>query len=287
MSQKAPATITVPIGTKDATSLPCEVTSEGECRAGLTNRRNTLQLIAGTAVAFAVPSLLADRFLRDVAGAIDEPSRRALSIAFRRGHCAPSIMEALVRSGDPRVTPLLKLVAGLPGGIANQGAECGGLTAAAVYLGLTLGGDDGAAVQSVVDVGRLYARRFEARHGTTECRVLQADMRHCLQAITSSPGLVNQCTAAARPAPNQRSVDATPYGPVLAHMRQADFHCAHDLFVALEDAVGVDVLTLQASCGFLGEHSCSEKPAAPSLRASWRLGRGSGRLRTAGSESWS
>jgi hypothetical protein len=61
--------------------------------------------------------------------AMDPPSRKALAYTFRRGHCAPSILEALIPEGDPRVTPQLKLVAGLPGGIGNYGAECGGLTA--------------------------------------------------------------------------------------------------------------------------------------------------------------
>jgi hypothetical protein len=219
--------------------------------AGSMDRRQSLKLVAATAAAFVAPSLLAELFFREIAAAPDEPSRRALSIALRRGHCAPSIMEASLRVGDPHALPLLKLVAGFPGGIGNHGAECGGLTAATVYLGLTLGGDDGSAIVPVVDAGRRYARHFDADHGASDCRVLERDMSNCLRVIATSPGLVKRCASECTKL-TPIATESSQRSAVLARMQQGHFHCAHDLFTALDGVVTVDALTRRASCGFVG-----------------------------------
>jgi hypothetical protein len=51
------------------------------------------------------------------------------------GHCAPTVMQTLLDASDVEAE-LVKLSAGLPGGIGNTGAECGGITAPLVLIGL-------------------------------------------------------------------------------------------------------------------------------------------------------
>lgn len=69
---------------------------------------------------------------------------------------------------------LVRLAAGLPGGIGNTGGECGGVTAPLVLLGLRHGleaKDQGLPV--IVYEGHDLLRRFAACHSTTLCREIR------------------------------------------------------------------------------------------------------------------
>ena len=55
--------------------------------------------------------------------------RRSMSNLLRMGHCAPTVMQTLLDASYTEAEWLVKLTAGLPGGIGNTGAECGGVTA--------------------------------------------------------------------------------------------------------------------------------------------------------------
>jgi hypothetical protein len=54
----------------------------------------------------------------------------------RMGHCAPSITQAVLDVAGVDGSWLVKLAAGLPGGIGNTGGECGGVTAPLMLLGV-------------------------------------------------------------------------------------------------------------------------------------------------------
>jgi hypothetical protein len=62
-----------------------------------------------------------------------------LSNLLRMGHCAPTIMQTMLDVSETDAQWLVKLTAGLPGGIGNTGGECGGVTAPLVLLGLRHG----------------------------------------------------------------------------------------------------------------------------------------------------
>ena len=64
---------------------------------------------------------------------------RSLANLLRIGHCAPSVMQTLLEVSETDAPWLVKLTAGLPGGIGNTGGECGGVTAPLVLLGLRHG----------------------------------------------------------------------------------------------------------------------------------------------------
>jgi hypothetical protein len=48
--------------------------------------------------------------------------RRSMSNLLRMGHCAPTVMQTLLDASDSEAEWLVKLTAGLPGGIGNTGA---------------------------------------------------------------------------------------------------------------------------------------------------------------------
>src|SRR5512132_3970939 len=94
---------------------------------------------------------------------------RATVNMLRMGHCAPSIAQTLLDVTDQKKDWAVKLAAGMPGGIANTGYECGGVTAPLVMLGLRhgLGLRDG--LPEVVCRGQALCQQFEERNGTLSC----------------------------------------------------------------------------------------------------------------------
>lgn len=180
---------------------------------------------------------------------------RGLADILRMGHCAPSIMQAVLDvSGTDAQWPV-KLVAGLPGGIGNTGNECGGITAPLVLLGLRYGQAN--AVQElpmVVYKGHDLLRRFVRCEGTTDCREILGDARiplRCIGVVRQAPVLwaessAADCSAALSPAQQ----DA--FGRLYAHWLQQEFHCAHAVFRHLEHAIPVSEDVLDGTSGFLG-----------------------------------
>ena len=62
--------------------------------------------------------------------------RRGLSNLLKMGHCAPTVMQTLLDLGNTKEEWLVRMCAGLPGGIGNTGFECGGITAPLIKFGL-------------------------------------------------------------------------------------------------------------------------------------------------------
>jgi hypothetical protein len=53
--------------------------------------------------------------------------RRGFSNLLKMGHCAPAVMQTFLDLRNSKEEWLVKMTAGLPGGIGNTGFECGGL----------------------------------------------------------------------------------------------------------------------------------------------------------------
>ena len=62
--------------------------------------------------------------------------RQSFANLLRMGHCAPTVMKTVLDHFQTDAQWLVKLTAGLPGGIGNCRNECGGITAPLVLLGL-------------------------------------------------------------------------------------------------------------------------------------------------------
>ncbi len=180
---------------------------------------------------------------------------RGLANVLRMGHCAPSIMQAMLDVSGTEAQWLVKLTAALPGGIANTGGECGGVTAPLVLLGLRYGQEkmvQGAPV--VVYKGHDLLRRFTSCQDTTACREIRDDARvpvRCIGVVRQAPVLCAECMdadcTAAISAEQQEA-----FGRLYAHWLEREFHCAHAVFSYLGDAIPVTQELLDASSGFMG-----------------------------------
>lgn len=181
--------------------------------------------------------------------------RRSLSNLLQMGHCAPTVMQTLLDASEAEAEWLVKLTAGLPGGIGNTGAECGGITASLVMIGLRHGRDaDREGLPPVIDLGHDLLRRFTTSHGTTSCRDIRGTARlplRCIGVVREAPGLCAQtlssdCTQMT-PAPRREA-----YARLHAHFVERQFHCAHAVVERVPQLTPVSADLLAATSPFVG-----------------------------------
>jgi len=170
------------------------------------------------------------------------------------GHCAPAVMHAGM--DPPGARPwLVKLAAGLPGGVGNTGFECGGLTAPLVLLGLQHGlRDVRDGLPVVIERGCSYWGHFQSCTGTVLCSEIRGSARvplRCIGVVHRAPDLL----ATVRAAGNE-AVIPTPtraaYRRMYAHLQQARFHCAHAVLEHLSDVLPVTPELRDATAAFVG-----------------------------------
>jgi hypothetical protein len=164
-------------------------------------------------------------------------------------------MQAMLDVSETDAQWLVKLMAGLPGGIGNTGGECGGVTAPLVLLGLRYGQEKPVqGLPIVVYKGHDVLRRFAACQGTTACREIRGDARvpvRCIGVARQAPVLCAacigaDCTAAISPAQQEA------FRRLYAHWLEQEFHCAHAVFHHLEDTIPVSEDLLNGASGFMG-----------------------------------
>lgn len=149
------------------------------------------------------------------------------------GHCAPSILQTLLDASGMEAEWLIKLTAGLPGGIGNTGAECGRVTAPLLLLGLRRPRErDPKRLPVIVCQGHDLVQRFNARQGTISCRDIRGKRRlplPCVGVIQRAPALYARALEAdaAYGLPPEREA---AYTLVHAHWVTEDFHCAWEVF---------------------------------------------------------
>ncbi len=184
-----------------------------------------------------------------------ELRRLGLGNLIRMGHCAPTVMQTMLDASDVEADWLVKLTAGLPGGIGNTGAECGGLTAPLIMIGLRHRRDeveDGLPV--VVHLGHDLLRRFASAHGTTQCRDIRGDAQvplRCVGVVREAPSMCAQCLAA-RPATPIPPEARAAYRELCADWERRGYHCADAVFAALGPAVTTPPELRDALTAFMG-----------------------------------
>jgi hypothetical protein len=163
-------------------------------------------------------------------------------------------MQTMLEVSETDAQWLVKLTAGLPGGIGNTGGECGGVTAPLILLGLRHGRaakDQGLPV--IVYKGHDLLRRFAAFQGTTSCREIrghdQVPMR-CISVIRQAPTLCAQtiCSDCTGSISGERK---EAYARLYAHWEEKEFHCAHAVFHHLGHTIPVSEELLDGSSGFI------------------------------------
>lgn len=181
--------------------------------------------------------------------------RRSMLNLLRMGHCAPTVMQTLLDASGTEAEWLVKLTAGLPGGIGNTGGECGGVTAPLVLIGLRHACDalrDG--LPLVIDKGHDLLQRFSGCHGTTLCREIRGTDRLPLRCV----GAVRYAAELCAQTLSSDCVDAIPaasrdaYRRLYAHLVEKEFHCAHAVVQQVRriNPAGQDVL--DATAPFIG-----------------------------------
>ena len=123
--------------------------------------------------------------------------QQAFANLLRMGHCAPTVMQTLLDvSPTERPTQgdwLVRLSAGMPGGIGNTGHECGAVTSPLALMGVK-GGlremDRGLPV--LFDRGHALCAAFVACHDTLQCRGIRTKggfPRQCIGPVLRSAEL--------------------------------------------------------------------------------------------------
>jgi hypothetical protein len=182
---------------------------------------------------------------------------RSLANLLRMGHCAPTVMQTMLdfSNGEEKQEWLVKLSAGMPGGIGNTGHECGGLTSPLVHLGLRYGLRDlRQGLPLIFYKGIDLFQRFLNCNQTLMCTEIRKGDRlplRCIPVISHSPQLYAETLAV-------DGLDAIPdenreaYRLFYAHLTENGFHCAHAVFQQLGNEIPLGSELLEATSAFLG-----------------------------------
>lgn len=175
---------------------------------------------------------------------------RATVNMLRMGHCAPSIAKTLLDVSDQKKDWAVKLAAGMPGGIANTGYECGGVTSPLIVLGLGHGLQMRDGLPEVVCRGQALCQQFEDRNGTLSCVAIRGGPDrfsvHCPRIVREAPETFFACVERDRDVMPPAAKDA--YRRLYAHFLSEDFHCARNVLHDLH----ADPEALDAASAFIG-----------------------------------
>jgi hypothetical protein len=122
--------------------------------------------------------------------------RRGFSNLLKMGHCAPAVMQTILDLKNTKEEWLVRMTAGLPGGIGNTGFECGGITSPLIQLGLQHGlstKPDG--LPTVIYAGHDYLKRFWKCNNSLLCKEILGDRRvplPCIKVVRHAPELYRQ-----------------------------------------------------------------------------------------------
>lgn len=161
---------------------------------------------------------------------------KAFANLLKMGHCAPAAMRTLLDMSTPEKEWLVRLSAGLPGGIGNTGNECGGVTSPLVMLGIEYGlrqVEQGLPI--IFDKGHALMRNFVECHHTMQCREIRGKERfprHCIGPVTRSPEIYLACLDGnhTESIPEERREG---YARLYSHMVENELHCAQAVLIQL------------------------------------------------------
>ncbi len=163
--------------------------------------------------------------------------KQSASNLLRMGHCAPTAMKTILDVSNVEKEWLVKLSAGMPGGIGNTGFECGALTSPLALMGLRFGLRDGdGSLPMIFEHGHALCQKFLQCHKTLECKLIRKDdhfPKRCIRPVCLSPQLfmdsISNQNQAAIPPETRDS-----YRRLYSHWVAEKFHCAHAVFDELQ-----------------------------------------------------
>ena len=181
--------------------------------------------------------------------------RRGLSNLLKMGHCAPTVMKTLLDLGNTKKEWLVKMTAGLPGGIGSTGFECGGITAPIIQFGLENGlSAKHDSLPTVIYAGHDYLHRFQKCNNSLLCKEILGDRRiplPCIKVARHAPELYRQTDNK----DNSEAISGETreaFSLLYSYMSSNDFHCAHAVLKHLGDNIPVNQELLDGTSGFIG-----------------------------------
>jgi len=180
---------------------------------------------------------------------------RGFSNLLRMGHCAPTVMQTILDISSTEKQWLVKLSAGMPGGIGNTGFECGAVTSPLVHLGIRCGlreVDRGLPV--IFDKGHALCNRFVACHNTLQCREIRGKdhfPRHCIGPVLRSPDLFLDALDGNHRDPIPAEV-RTAYSRLYSHLVENGFHCSQAVLTHLGYTPAEHRELFDATSAFMG-----------------------------------
>ena len=179
----------------------------------------------------------------------------ALSNLFRKGHCAPTVMQSILDISSTKKEWLVKLSAGMPGGIGNTGHECGGVSSPLVLLGTQFGlRKVEGGLPEIFDRGHALCQNFVECHHTLQCKEIRGNdhfPRHCIPPVLRSPGLFMEAQNGYHGEPIPAGARAS-YTRLYAHMEENNFHCAKAVLLQLGYNPENDKELFDATSAFMG-----------------------------------
>lgn len=181
--------------------------------------------------------------------------KRSASNLLKMGHCAPTVMQTLLDISGTQEEWLVKLSAGMPGGIGNTGFECGALTSPLALMGLRYGlheMDRGLPV--IFDRGHALRRHFLECHRTFMCKEIRGKdrfPRHCIRPVCLSPELFLAAMANGKGAAIPPKVRDS-YCRIYAYSVEGNFHCAQAVLRYLNYTPAEHQELFDATSAFIG-----------------------------------
>jgi C_GCAxxG_C_C family probable redox protein len=181
--------------------------------------------------------------------------RLGLNNLLKMGHCAPAVMQTLLDMRNNKEEWMVRMAAGLPGGIGNTGFECGGITAPLIQLGLDHGFSakhDG--LPTVISAGHDYDQRFRKCNNSLLCKEILGDRRvplPCIKAVRHAPELYMQ-TGYKENTEAISGETREAFCLLYSHLSANDFHCAHAVLKNMGDTIPVTRELLDGTSGFIG-----------------------------------
>jgi C_GCAxxG_C_C family probable redox protein len=181
--------------------------------------------------------------------------KKSFANLLRMGHCAPTVMQTLLDVSGTQKEWLVKLSAGMPGGIGNTGFECGAMTSPLALLGLRYGlhemNED---LPVIFEKGYALCRHFLECHKTLRCKEIRGKdrfPRHCIRPVCLSPELFHAAISNNRHAVIPVETRAS-YRRLYSHFIEKDFHCAQAVFDRLDYTAPEYRELFDAASAFMG-----------------------------------
>lgn len=184
---------------------------------------------------------------------------RSLGVLLKRGHCAPSIMETILKIAGVKDEGLVKLAGGLPGGIGNTERECGGITSPLFLLGIRFGlRETVQGLPLVIYKSHRLLQNFIGRNSTLFCGEIRGPrgrLLPCIKAVLLSPEIYAETLS-------YDGLDAIPdktregYALLYEGFAGEGFHCARDVFRSMSSVVPLNQELEDGASAFLSGTAC-------------------------------